>query len=67
VLFEKRPLIVFYPNFQWKKYLTTLQITQFVIDLFVVYFASESSPFAKFCVKGGSGKSDPTPSRVTCD
>ncbi|KAH8084681.1 putative fatty acid elongase [Filobasidium floriforme] len=24
----------------WKKYLTTLQITQFVIDLFVVYFAS---------------------------
>ncbi|ORY85372.1 GNS1/SUR4 family-domain-containing protein [Leucosporidium creatinivorum] len=26
----------------WKKYLTTLQITQFVIDLFVVYFASYS-------------------------
>lgn len=25
---------------QWKKYLTTLQITQFVIDLFIVYFAS---------------------------
>jgi len=24
----------------WKKYLTTMQITQFVIDLFVVYFAS---------------------------
>ncbi|RSH90422.1 hypothetical protein EHS25_001027 [Saitozyma podzolica] len=24
----------------WKKYLTTLQITQFVIDLFIVYFAS---------------------------
>ncbi|KAI5452552.1 Fatty acyl-CoA elongase/Polyunsaturated fatty acid specific elongation enzyme [Naganishia albida] len=24
----------------WKKYLTTLQITQFVIDLFVTYFAS---------------------------
>ena len=27
----------------WKKYLTTLQISQFVIDLFVVYFASPSS------------------------
>jgi len=26
----------------WKRYLTTLQITQFVIDLFVVYFASYS-------------------------
>lgn len=24
----------------WKKYLTTLQITQFIIDLFAVYFAS---------------------------
>ncbi|KAI9284879.1 ELO family [Umbelopsis sp. AD052] len=24
----------------WKKYLTTLQITQFVIDLFVIYFCS---------------------------
>ncbi|WVQ71342.1 hypothetical protein IAR50_000870 [Cryptococcus sp. DSM 104548] len=24
----------------WKKYLTTLQITQFVIDLFIVFFAS---------------------------
>lgn len=28
---------------QWKKYLTTLQITQFVIDLFIVFFASKSS------------------------
>lgn len=28
----------------WKKYLTTLQITQFVIDLFTVYFASTSCP-----------------------
>ncbi|CAE6445237.1 unnamed protein product [Rhizoctonia solani] len=27
---------------QWKKYLTTMQITQFVIDLFAVYFASYS-------------------------
>jgi fatty acid elongase 3 len=27
---------------QWKKYLTTLQIVQFIIDLFVVYFASTS-------------------------
>jgi len=26
----------------WKKYLTTLQISQFVIDLFIVYFASYS-------------------------
>jgi fatty acid elongase 3 len=26
----------------WKKYLTTMQITQFVIDLFIVYFASYS-------------------------
>ena len=27
---------------QWKKYLTTMQITQFVIDLFAVYFGSKS-------------------------
>jgi len=26
----------------WKKYLTTMQITQFIIDLFAVYFASYS-------------------------
>lgn len=26
--------------FQWKKYLTSMQIIQFVIDLFVVYFGS---------------------------
>lgn len=25
----------------WKKYLTSLQITQFIIDLFAVYFASK--------------------------
>lgn len=28
------------PGPQWKKYLTTLQITQFIIDLFIVFFAS---------------------------
>ncbi|CAE6413613.1 unnamed protein product [Rhizoctonia solani] len=28
----------------WKKYLTTMQITQFVIDLFAVYFASLHVP-----------------------
>lgn len=28
---------------QWKKYLTTMQIVQFVIDLFAVYFGSMSS------------------------
>ena len=26
---------------QWKKYLTTMQIVQFIIDLFIVYFGSE--------------------------
>jgi len=28
---------------QWKKYLTSMQITQFVIDLLVIYFARESN------------------------
>lgn len=32
----------------WKKYLTTLQITQFVVDLFVVYFASYSYATAEY-------------------
>lgn len=32
----------------WKKYLTSLQITQFVIDLFVVYFASYSYATAEY-------------------
>ena len=27
----------------WKKYLTTLQIVQFIIDLFIVYFACQST------------------------
>ena len=31
-----------YSDLKWKKYLTTLQITQFVIDLFVTYFACMS-------------------------
>jgi hypothetical protein len=26
---------------QWKKYLTSMQITQFVVDLFAVYFGSK--------------------------
>jgi hypothetical protein len=26
---------------QWKKYLTTMQITQFIIDLVIVYFGSK--------------------------
>ncbi|KAK4702790.1 hypothetical protein P7C70_g3431, partial [Phenoliferia sp. Uapishka_3] len=32
----------------WKKYLTTLQISQFVIDLFVVYFATYSYFVAEY-------------------
>jgi len=32
----------------WKKYLTTLQISQFVIDLFIVYFASYSYFVAEY-------------------
>lgn len=32
----------------WKKYLTTMQITQFVIDLFAVYFGTYSRYAAKF-------------------
>lgn len=55
MLFGKTAIDWIHCNYQWKKYLTTLQITQFVIDLCVVYFASQSSPLAKFCVMGGSG------------
>ncbi|OXC65092.1 hypothetical protein AYX13_05704 [Cryptococcus neoformans] len=33
----------------WKKYLTTLQITQFIIDLFIVFFAT----YSHFAVKYG--------------
>ena len=29
---------------QWKKYLTSMQITQFVIDLFAIYYAGECNP-----------------------
>lgn len=32
----------------WKKYLTSLQITQFVIDLLAIYFASFSFYASKF-------------------
>ncbi|KAF9652012.1 GNS1/SUR4 membrane protein [Thelephora ganbajun] len=32
----------------WKKYLTTMQITQFVIDLFAVYFGT----YSRFAAKG---------------
>ncbi|KAM0748392.1 elongase of fatty acids ELO [Meredithblackwellia eburnea MCA 4105] len=32
----------------WKKYLTTMQITQFVVDLFVVYFATYSYFVAEY-------------------
>jgi len=30
---------------QWKKYLTTMQITQFIIDIFVVYFGTSQHFF----------------------
>lgn len=30
---------------QWKKYLTTMQIVQFIVDLHLVYFGSESTQF----------------------
>lgn len=32
------------PLLQWKKYLTLMQIIQFVIDLNVVYFGSKFDP-----------------------
>ncbi|KAH7104418.1 GNS1/SUR4 membrane protein [Auriculariales sp. MPI-PUGE-AT-0066] len=35
-------------RFWWKKYLTSLQIIQFIIDLFVVYFASTSLLLARY-------------------
>nr|XP_019007576.1 fatty acid elongase [Kwoniella pini CBS 10737]OCF46357.1 fatty acid elongase [Kwoniella pini CBS 10737] len=38
----------------WKKYLTSMQITQFIIDLFIVYFASTflfSYPYNHFATK----------------
>lgn len=32
----------------WKKYLTTMQITQFVIDLFITYYATTNHFFTKY-------------------
>jgi hypothetical protein len=34
----------FFHLIQWKKYLTTMQIVQFIVDLHLVYFGSESNP-----------------------
>lgn len=35
---------------QWKKYLTTMQITQFVIDLGIIYFASACLFLSRSCL-----------------
>ncbi|GMK58217.1 hypothetical protein CspeluHIS016_0502490 [Cutaneotrichosporon spelunceum] len=32
----------------WKKYLTTMQITQFVIDIFIIYYATTNHFFYKY-------------------
>lgn len=42
-LYSKFPLDFF---LQWKKYLTTMQIVQFVIDIFIVYFGSRSRHYS---------------------
>jgi hypothetical protein len=34
---------LYYFLLQWKKYLTTMQIVQFIVDLHLVYFGSESN------------------------
>jgi len=36
-------LPAFFHFLQWKKYLTTMQIVQFIVDLHLVYFGSEST------------------------
>ena len=43
---------------QWKKYLTSMQIIQFIIDLFIVYFGSECSLRLDF-VRCGTDRSSP--------
>lgn len=40
VMYYYYAISLFYKNIWWKKYLTTMQITQFVIDCFAIYFAS---------------------------
>lgn len=40
---------------QWKKYLTTMQITQFVIDLLVTYFACK---FSSLCEESAPTDTD---------
>jgi hypothetical protein len=41
LLYNVRVISLIYFCTQWKKYLTSMQIIQFIIDLFIVYFGSE--------------------------